>query len=46
MLFLANVYFFFFDGTAKQWYVNNEDTLKFWERFKNGLNRLFGDSQK
>ncbi|GFV31096.1 hypothetical protein TNCV_1126091, partial [Trichonephila clavipes] len=24
-------------GTARQWYVNNEDALRFWEAFKNGL---------
>lgn len=45
MMCLANVYFFL-DGTAKQWYVNNEDSLNSWEAFKNGLSGLFGDRQK
>ncbi|GFV59953.1 CCHC-type domain-containing protein [Trichonephila clavipes] len=45
MMCLANVYFFL-DGTARQWYVNNEDTLDSWEAFKNGLSGLFGDRQK
>ncbi|GFX41146.1 CCHC-type domain-containing protein [Trichonephila clavipes] len=34
-----NVYFFL-DGTARQWYVNNEDALDSWEAFKNGLSGL------
>ncbi|GFX18516.1 retrotrans_gag domain-containing protein [Trichonephila clavipes] len=42
---LANVYFFL-DGTARQWYVNNEDALDSWEAFKNELSGLFGDRQK
>ncbi|GFT15317.1 retrotrans_gag domain-containing protein [Trichonephila clavipes] len=46
MMCLANVYFFFLDGTARQWYVNNEDALDSWEAFKNGLSGLFGDRQK
>ncbi|GFX59014.1 CCHC-type domain-containing protein [Trichonephila clavipes] len=33
MMCLANVYFFL-DGTARQWYVNNEDALDSWEAFK------------
>ncbi|GFS97021.1 transposon Ty3-I Gag-Pol polyprotein [Trichonephila clavipes] len=41
MMCLANVYFFL-DGTARQWYVNNEDALDSWEAFKNGLSGLFG----
>ncbi|GFU88081.1 retrotrans_gag domain-containing protein [Trichonephila clavipes] len=45
MMCLANVYFFL-DGTARQWYVNNEDALDPWEAFKNGLSGLFGDRQK
>ncbi|GFV39915.1 CCHC-type domain-containing protein [Trichonephila clavipes] len=45
MMYLANVYFFL-DGTARQWYVNNEDALDSWEAFKNGLSGLFGDRQK
>ncbi|GFT50850.1 CCHC-type domain-containing protein [Trichonephila clavipes] len=45
MMCLANV-FFFLDGTARQWYVNNEDALDSWEVFKNGLSGLFGDRQK
>ncbi|GFU61531.1 CCHC-type domain-containing protein [Trichonephila clavipes] len=45
MMCLANVYFFL-DGTARQWYVNNEDTLDSWEAFKNGLSGLFGERQK
>ncbi|GFX54948.1 retrotrans_gag domain-containing protein [Trichonephila clavipes] len=45
MMCLANV-FFFLDGTARQWYVNNEDALDSWEAFKNGLSGLFGDRQK
>ncbi|GFT91274.1 CCHC-type domain-containing protein [Trichonephila clavipes] len=45
MMCLANVYFFL-DGTARRWYVNNEDTLDSWEAFKNGLSGLFGDRQK
>ncbi|GFW29680.1 CCHC-type domain-containing protein [Trichonephila clavipes] len=45
MMCLANVYFFL-DGTARQWYVNNEDALNSWEAFKNGLSGLFGDRQK
>ncbi|GFV65682.1 CCHC-type domain-containing protein [Trichonephila clavipes] len=45
MMCLANVYFFL-DGTARQWYVNNEDALDSWEAFKNGLSGLFGDRQK
>ncbi|GFT99638.1 retrotrans_gag domain-containing protein [Trichonephila clavipes] len=36
MMCLANVYFFL-DGTARQWYVNNENALDSWEAFKNGL---------
>ncbi|GFT87638.1 retrotrans_gag domain-containing protein [Trichonephila clavipes] len=28
MMCLANVYFFL-DGTARQWYVNNEDACRF-----------------
>ncbi|GFV60719.1 retrotrans_gag domain-containing protein [Trichonephila clavipes] len=43
MMCLANVYFFL-DGTARQWYVNNEDALDSWEAFKNGLSGLFGES--
>ncbi|GFW87004.1 retrotrans_gag domain-containing protein [Trichonephila clavipes] len=39
MMCLANVYFFL-DGTARQWYVNNEDALDSWEAFKNGLSGL------
>ncbi|GFT89109.1 CCHC-type domain-containing protein [Trichonephila clavipes] len=45
MMCLANVYFFL-DGTARQWYVNNEDALDSLEAFKNGLSGLFGDRQK
>ncbi|GFT38369.1 CCHC-type domain-containing protein [Trichonephila clavipes] len=45
MMCLANVYFFL-DGTARQWYVNNEDALDSSEAFKNGLSGLFGDRQK
>ncbi|GFV21216.1 CCHC-type domain-containing protein [Trichonephila clavipes] len=45
MMCLANIYFFL-DGTARQWYVNNEDALDSWEAFKNGLSGLFGDRQK
>ncbi|GFT63530.1 retrovirus-related Pol polyprotein from transposon 17.6 [Trichonephila clavipes] len=45
MMCLANVYFFL-DGTARQWYVNNEDALDSWEAFKNGISGLFGDRQK
>ncbi|GFT09938.1 CCHC-type domain-containing protein [Trichonephila clavipes] len=45
MMCLANVYFFL-DGTARQWYVNNEDALDSWEAFKNGLSVHFGDRQK
>ncbi|GFS78060.1 CCHC-type domain-containing protein [Trichonephila clavipes] len=45
MICLANVYFFL-DGTARQWYVNNEDALDSWEAFKNGLRGLFSDHQK
>ncbi|XP_055927012.1 uncharacterized protein LOC129958511 [Argiope bruennichi] len=45
MVCLANVYFFL-DGTAKQWFENNEDNLNSWEAFKNGLLGLFGDRQK
>ncbi|GFU88087.1 transposon Ty3-I Gag-Pol polyprotein [Trichonephila clavipes] len=45
MMCLANVYFFL-DGTARQWYVNNEDALDSWEAFKNGLSGLFGDRQR
>ncbi|GFU62992.1 CCHC-type domain-containing protein [Trichonephila clavipes] len=45
MMCLSNVYFFL-DGTARLWYVNNEDTLDSWEAFKNGLSGLFGDRQK
>ncbi|GFV22768.1 uncharacterized protein TNCV_4133931 [Trichonephila clavipes] len=40
MMCLINVYFFF-DGTARQWYVNNEDALDSWEAFKNGLSGTF-----
>ncbi|GFY44632.1 CCHC-type domain-containing protein [Trichonephila inaurata madagascariensis] len=39
MMCLSNVYFFL-DGTARQWYVNNEDTLDSWEAFKKGLSGL------
>ncbi|GFV14006.1 retrotrans_gag domain-containing protein [Trichonephila clavipes] len=45
MMCLANVYFFL-DGTARQWYVNNEDALDSWKAFKNGLSGLFGDRQR
>ncbi|GFX50890.1 retrotrans_gag domain-containing protein [Trichonephila clavipes] len=45
MMCLANVYLFL-DGTATQWYVNNEDALDSWKAFKNGLSGLFGDRQK
>ncbi|GFY28786.1 retrotrans_gag domain-containing protein [Trichonephila clavipes] len=45
MMCLANVYFFL-EGTARHWYVNNEDALDSWEAFKNGLRGLFGDRQK
>lgn len=45
MMCLANVYFFL-DGTAKQWYTNNEDSLQSWEAFKTGLESLFGDRRK
>ncbi|GFV11971.1 retrotrans_gag domain-containing protein [Trichonephila clavipes] len=38
MMCLANVYFF--DGTARQWYVNNEDALDSQREFKNGLRRI------
>ncbi|GFQ66301.1 CCHC-type domain-containing protein [Trichonephila clavata] len=45
MCVYSNVYFFL-DGTAKQWYINNEDYLNTWETFKTGLSALFGDRQK
>ena len=45
MMCLANIYFFL-NGIAKYWYINNEDTLKSWKAFKSGLNGLFGDHQK
>ncbi|GFS40214.1 CCHC-type domain-containing protein [Trichonephila inaurata madagascariensis] len=41
----ANIYFFL-DVTAKQWYINNEDNLNWWETFKTGLSALFGDCQE
>ncbi|GFV52212.1 CCHC-type domain-containing protein [Trichonephila clavipes] len=44
MMCLANVYFFL-DGTARRWYVNNED-ITGPEAFKNGLSGLFGDRQR
>ncbi|GFT36988.1 retrotrans_gag domain-containing protein [Trichonephila clavipes] len=42
---LANVYFFL-GGTARQWYVNNEDALDSWEALRKRLSGLFGDRQK
>ncbi|GFS63492.1 CCHC-type domain-containing protein [Trichonephila clavipes] len=45
MMCLTNVYFFL-DGTARQWYVNNENTLDSWEVFKNARSGLFGERQK
>ena len=41
---LANV-FFFLDGTAKQWFENNEDKLTSWEVFKIKLIEAFGETQ-
>nr|XP_042894656.1 uncharacterized protein LOC122268719 [Parasteatoda tepidariorum] len=41
---LANAYFFL-DGTARQWYENNEDSLTSWTLFENGLKVTFGDTQ-
>lgn len=41
---LANV-FFFLDGTARQWYENNEDKLISWDVFKSELKQAFGEAQ-
>lgn len=40
---LANAYFFLED-TAKQWFENNEDHISSWEKFKEELQKVFGDS--
>ncbi|GBM89539.1 hypothetical protein AVEN_258286-1 [Araneus ventricosus] len=45
MMCLANVYFFL-DGTAKQWYINNEDIVGSWDIFKTELSGFFGERQK
>ncbi|GBM08214.1 hypothetical protein AVEN_168386-1 [Araneus ventricosus] len=45
MMCLANVYFFL-DGTAKQWYINNEDIVGSWDVFKTELSGFFGERQK
>ena len=42
---LANVYFFL-DGTARQWYENNEEVLSSWNLFKVELQKTFGDNQQ
>lgn len=42
---LANVYFFL-DGTAREWFENNEELLTSWEQFKAELTRTFGDSRR
>lgn len=41
---LANVYFFL-DGTARQWYENNEETLTSWTVFETKLKTTFGDNE-
>ncbi|GBM87232.1 hypothetical protein AVEN_236754-1 [Araneus ventricosus] len=41
---LVNVYFLL-EGTAKQWYINQEDALTSWEAFKIRLSEFFGDRQ-
>lgn len=45
MFCLANVYFFL-DGTARQWYENNEDQIPSWNDFKSELTKTFGDSKQ
>lgn len=42
---LANVYFFF-DGTAREWFENNEEQLTSWDLLKSELTRTFGDSRR
>ena len=42
---LANVYFYL-EGTAQQWFENNEDKLKDWETFQAELKKTFGDRQR
>lgn len=42
---LANV-FFYLEGTARQWYENNEEKLTSWEAFKAELQKYFGDAQR
>ena len=42
---LANVYFYL-DGTAQQWFENNEDKLNDWETFQEELKKTFGDRQR
>lgn len=43
MMCLANVYFFL-DGTAKQWFENNEAVLTSWDIFAKELKTAFGDT--
>lgn len=43
MVCLANTYFFL-EGTAKQWYENNEGRLTSWDVFNEELKRAFGDT--
>ncbi|GBM75484.1 hypothetical protein AVEN_157958-1 [Araneus ventricosus] len=45
MMCLANVYFFL-DGTAKQWYINNEDIVGSWDVFKTELSGIFRRTSK
>lgn len=42
---LANA-FFFLEGTARQWFENNEDVLTTWEKFEAALKKTFGDSRQ
>lgn len=42
MMCLANVYFYL-DGTAQQWFENNEEKLNSWEKFQTELKKAFGD---
>jgi len=41
---LANVYFFL-DGTARQWFENNQDSISSWSIFKEELQKAFGDTK-
>lgn len=45
LISLANVYFFL-DGTARQWFENNEEQITSWSQFKSELGKIFGDCKQ